>query len=281
MNDLIVVTGATATGKTAYAAQLAREKNGELINADSRQVYKYLDIITGKDKISDVNVWLYDIVDPHEVFSSHDFVHAATYAIKDIRHRGKVPIIVGGSYLYIKHLLYGFDVAVPPNWKLRQELNDKPVAYLQQLLQQKNKELFESLNTSDRQNPHRLMRKIEIATYGVKTMDNKPQPIIPQKYIALQHKDRESLVHAIQIRVDKRLQQGAIEEVEQLLQKGYNETDPGLKTIGYQQIIKFLKGEYTREQAIQEWITKEVQYAKRQLTFMKKDKNITWKICKD
>jgi len=95
--------------------------------------------------------------------------------------------------------------------------------------------------------------------------------------IGLKYKDKNKLRQAIKTRVEKRLKQGAIEEVKSLLKKGYKKTDPGLKTIGYQQIISYLEGKVNKEEAIKQWITAEVQYAKRQLTFMKKDKNIQWK----
>jgi tRNA dimethylallyltransferase len=288
---MIIITGQTATGKTKLALALAKKHNGELINFDSRQIYKYLDIITGKD-IPKNKIWLYDVVAPNEYFSSFDFVKQVEPIIKDVIKRGKTPILVGGTYLYLKHLLYGFeDSRSPPDFKLRDQLNDKSVTYLQKMLIKLNRKVFESLNHSDQLNPRRLIRKIELETgvetsgipttwrrpFGSRTLAGKKARQAPFQLIGLRYADKNKLRQIIEKRVAKRLKQGAVVEVKKLLQMGYKETDPGLKTIGYQQIIKYLNKKMTKEQAIQDWINKEVQYAKRQLTFMKKDKNIKWR----
>ncbi|MBI1862913.1 hypothetical protein HYS00_02220, partial [Candidatus Microgenomates bacterium] len=200
-----------------------------------------------------------------------------------IRARNKTPIIVGGSYLYIKHLLYGFDVRVPPNPALRDELNIKSVDELQDLMGERPSDI----NDSDWNNPHRLIRRIEIQRSAVipdSIRDpEKSEPWIPAsagmtiQFIGFKHATREALVERINERIQTRLQQGAIEEVEELMRKGYRETDPGMKTIGYQQIMKYLIGEYTKDQAIKIWTNREIQYAKRQLTFMKQDSSIVWR----
>src|SRR3989338_8272515 len=122
---MIIITGQTATGKTKLALDLVKKHDGELINFDSRQIYKYLDIITGKD-IAKNKIWLYDIVSPDQYFSSFDFVKLVTPIIADIKKRGKTPILVGGTYLYLKHMLYGIDNDnSPPDFKLREKLNKK------------------------------------------------------------------------------------------------------------------------------------------------------------
>lgn len=302
------VTGQTATGKTSFALNRARECNGELINCDSRQIYKHLDIITGKDLTDKTfhsvhknnnfdigyykrmtKVWLYDIVDPKTRFSSFDYQQCAIDVIKDIIARGKTPIIVGGTYFYLKHVLY--DIAsetIEPDWKLRHELEDKSVEELQNILRDKSEMMIDSLNQSDRNNPQRLIRKIEIAstrhgtinrvsTNRITLSDKLKISTLDIESIGLKYDKKEALHCAIEKRVEERIQNGAIQEVEQLLKQGYKQTDPGLRTIGYQQIIKYLKKEYSKTQAIKEWITKENQYAKRQYTFMKKDININWK----
>ena len=296
---MIIITGQTATGKTKLALKLAKKHNGELINFDSRQVYKHLDIITGKDKDlitmkqwNNITIWMYDAVMPDQYFSSFDFVKLATLIIKDVEDRNKTPILVGGTYLYLKHFLYGSDYKVPPNFKLREKLNNKSVDYLQKSLISLNPQVFKRLNHSDQLNPRRLIRRIEIVTFHkkVKTPVFEQSPGAPLsgvrrrkntvssfKIIGLRYKDKSKLRLAIEKRVGERLKNGAIDEVKKLLKMGYTENDPGLKTIGYQQIIKFLNKKITEKQAVEDWINKEVQYAKRQLTFMKKDKNIEWK----
>ncbi len=294
---IIVITGPSATGKTGLALQYAEKYNGELVNFDSRQIYKKLDIITGKDKgiISNFkfqisnSIWLYDLVDPKEYFSSFDYVKQAITIIKDIIVRKKVPILVGGTYLYLYHLLYKIETEnIPPNNDLREKLNGKVVSILQQKLKKIDQKLFESLNESDIQNPQRLIRKIEIASFYKKKGAKVPvkmkflfSDFFKDKdieFIGLAFKNRGDILKAIKIRVDKRLKEGAIDEVKKLLDEGYGEHDPGMKTIGYQQIIQYLIGEMTKQQAIDEWTRKEFQYTKRQLTFMKKDPHISWRV---
>ena len=280
---MIVVTGQTATGKTALALKLVKKYNGELVNFDSRQIYQYLDIITGKD-LPASKIHLYDIVEPDRYFSSNDFVVKARPVISDIIKRGKTPILVGGTYLYLKHLLYGFDMTAPPNFALRDKLNSKTVEELQDKLKKLDLKTFEKMNYSDQNNPRRLVRKIEIVhSSSEKRSDESKSPrqvrtIIPDEFIGLRFKNNQDLKRAIKTRVKNRLKQGAIEEVKSILKKGYKETDQGLKTIGYQELIMYLKGKISKEKAVIDWISHEVQYAKRQYTFMKKDKNITWRL---
>ena len=279
---IFVITGQTATGKTVKALSLANEFNGELVNADSRQVYKKLDIVTGKDlhMLSNVKIWLYDIVDPKDQFSSFDYVKRATSCIDEIISRGKTPILVGGSYFYLKHLLYGYDVQVEPNEKLRTELNEVSIDDLQKTLQNENPRVFEKLNQSDRYNPHRLIRKIEI-TRGenvkrVKASVSGIYDIYNVKMMGFKFKDNKTLESTITDRVKKRVNNGALNEVKTLLDEGYSADHPGLQTIGYQQIIIHMHNVIDFDEMLAQWISKEIQYAKRQLTFMKKDANIFW-----
>lgn len=283
---MIIITGQTATGKTNLALEYAKKYNGEIVNFDSRQIYKYLDIITGKDKIEIKNlklkIHLYDIITPDKYFSSFEYVKLAQKVIKNITSRGKTPILVGGSYFYLKHLLYGFDFAVEPNFKLRENLNKKSVTELQKiLLRTAPKGAVPKMNQSDWHNPRRLIRKIEILQ-GQNLSGSLPKitTLIPPKnlknFIGLCYKNKEDLKKTIINRVEKRLKQGAIKEVEKLFKMGYKKTDPGLKTIGYRQIIEYLEKKVSQEKAIENWINAEVKYAKKQYTFMKKDTNIHW-----
>lgn len=336
MSKVIIITGQTATGKTNYALELAKKYNGELINADSRQIYKHLDVITGKDidihskfrKVStlgnfdigyyqiaellngsiaknnvtmkqgsNVKLWLYDIVDPKVYFSSFDFVQCAVIVIKDILKRHKTPIIVGGTYFYLYHLLYDVPTqSIPADWDLRNRLNNQSVLKLQKIIVKLSKPIFNTLNQSDKSNPQRLIRKIEILTYQKKhhlsltplnifltnqsiKLNKKLCLNIGIEYHGFRYSAKEELKNAIKSRVEKRLKNGALQEVKELLKKGYKETDAGLKTIGYKQIISYLKNNISKKQAIEEWITREIQYAKRQYTFMKRDPHIKWNVC--
>ncbi len=308
-----IITGQTATGKTNRAIELASELNGEIINADARQIYKKLDIITGKDldlttgvfhlwkKHTHLDIgyyelkqttnfqpptsnlhrltrlWLYDLVDPRDSFSAYEFADIASMVIDDIVSRGKTPIIVGGTYFYLKQLLYGISTnGVPPNQSLRDELSSKSIVELQQMLSDKNLILFRSLNNSERHNPQRLIRRIEIET-NKGHVNAKQSPLSTDFEIEGYAFESKALLHdRIARRVEDRLARGAINEVEQLVKEGYTFESPGLRTIGYHQIGQFLNGFIDSAQMKQEWISKEVQYAKRQLTFMKRDEHIHW-----
>lgn len=307
--NLFILFGQTATGKTAKALELAAEHDGEIVNFDSRQIYKKLTLVTGKDIApgakfieqktvgratigyyqDSTRIWLYDIVDPKEVFSSSEYADSAFGVIADILSRGKTPILVGGTGYYLYHLLYGVpQISVPENWPLRNELRDKSVAELTELLNAKNTSLFDSLNESDRLNPRRLIRRIEIAYAGV-TLPKRPTEMtiisrlnslithpggvyghIDIQFVPFFHTDSERTREIIRTRVMKRLEEGAIEETQKLFSEGYKKTDPGLNAIGYQQIIAYIENEMTKEQMIELWITREIQYAKRQKTFFKK-----------
>lgn len=282
--SLIVITGQTATGKTSLAVELAKKYDGELVNFDSRQIYKYLDIITGKD-LPASEIHLYDVITPDKYFSSFDYVEKARPLIEDIRKRGKTPILVGGTYLYLKHLLYDFDVKTPPDFALRDVLNVKTVPELQAQLLKLSAADLEDMNNSDRHNPRRLIRRIEILSQSKK--EDKPKSSANNEghlnklgvtsFIGIHYANRDDLVEAIKARVKKRIEQGAVDEVKRLLERGYKASDPGMKTIGYQELIKYIKGDINYDQAIEEWTNHEIQYAKRQYTFMKKDNNISWR----
>ncbi len=318
---LHIITGQTATGKTNRAITLANELNGEIINADARQIYKKLNIITGKDlnlttgtfhkwkklnhldigyyelkqtsnfqlpttnlqlpatsyKLPPQVIWLYDLVDPRDSFSAFEFADVARLVIDDIISRGKTPVIVGGTYFYLKQLLYGTSTnGVQPNQTLRDTLSSKSIVELQQLLSEKNLILFRSLNNSERHNPQRLIRRIEIEMNDAPT--NPLQEPFPYDFeIEGYSFESKALLHArITNRVEERLKNGAIHEVERLIAAGYTLESPGLRTIGYYQIGQFLEGSLDSEEMKEEWISKEVQYAKRQLTFMKRDEHIQW-----
>jgi tRNA dimethylallyltransferase len=287
MSDILVITGQTATGKTDAAIEIAKEQHGEIICADSRQVYNYLDIVTGKDKgeFKDANipVWGLDLIDPTAIFSSHEFVEYATEKIREIKARGNKPIIVGGSYLYVKHLLYGFDVHVAPDDVLRSRLEQRSVEQLQTELASlfDEKKIVNPMNQSDWNNPRRLIRKIEILNGENNKKKIQDENGISFNYsieiIGFIHKHKESLREKIELRVQNRIEQGAIIEVQNVLDRGFKREEPGLNTIGCKQIIAFLNDELTEEELKIEWLTREVQYAKRQYTFMKQNASIEWR----
>lgn len=283
---LIIITGQTATGKTKLAVEYAHNLGGELINADSRQVYRYLDILSGKDLniIKSIPVHLYDVCDPKLYFSSHEWVNLVKKCIISITHNGKIPIIVGGTYFYLAHLLYGLATeGNGPDWQLRQELASKTVPDLQQLLNKLSPPSYEALNNSDRNNPHRLIRRIELATLKMVPSSESQFKLTDffnnykLDFIGLFYKDRGSLRQALHNRVVERLENGAVKEVTKLFERGYTLEDPGLSANACFEISQFIKGEISYEKLVERWVTIEMQYAKRQYTFMKKDPHIVWR----
>ncbi len=286
--NIFILFGQTATGKTAKALELVDKHQGEIVNFDSRQIYKKLDIVTGKDKPTEskYKIWLYDIVDPKETFSSADFCIQAETAIKDIVDRGKTPILVGGTGYYLKHLLFGTtDIAVKEDWTLRQELEKKSIEELQAILAKKNAVMLAEMNNSDRNNPRRLIRRIEIANSGgtmpviAQQKETLPtrlgdrsnrQDGITLTYHPFFHTSTDIVREKIAQRVEQRMADGAMDEVKNLLKEGYTKDDPGLNAIGYQQLIGYLNKELTLSEAKKQWVTREVQYAKRQKTYFSK-----------
>ncbi len=281
MNKILVITGQTATGKTKLALEYARKQKGELINADASQIYKFLDIVTGKDLdlIGQIPIHLLSIIDPKENFSSYDWTKIASEKIKEITKRGKLPIIVGGTYFYIAHLLYGIQTeGIGPNWKLRKKLAKMTIEELQKTLKDLSVQMFKQLNISDRNNPRRLIRRIEITKAKQKINENTNflRKKLRIEFIGLRFKTKEKLAAAIKKRVEERLKMGAIEEVKELLNKGYDVTDPGLKANATFEIAQYLRGEISLEELKHKWITLDMQYSKRQYTLMKRDPNIKW-----
>ena len=203
-DKILVICGPTATGKTRFGLDLAKKLNGEIVSADSRQVYTGRNIVTGKDlpkniqcsvsniqwrdrylkyyEIGGIKIWLYDIVEQGEEFSVALWRECAQLVIEDIRQRGGLPIVVGGTGLYIKSLTQNLaDISVSRNLKLRQELQGKNVNYLFNYLKQRDPVRAQNLNESDRRNPRRLVRAIEIASQNAKPQ--KDTPFNPERSI--------------------------------------------------------------------------------------------------
>ncbi len=281
---LIVITGQTATGKTKQAVQKAIEENGELINADAAQIYKYLDIVTGKDldDIGKIPIHLINLLDPKQNFSSAEWTKLVKEKIKEIVARKKTPIIVGGTYFYISHLLYGVSTeGIRPDWELRKKLDQKSVVELQKILKQNSKEIFGKLNQSDRNNSRRLVRKIELSRFekefSTSVQEKKSLPYVGDfEIIGLRFSNKDKQLKLIRNRVEQRIKDGAIDEVKDLLGKGYEVTDPGLRANATFEITQYLRGEISMEELKEKWVTIEMQYSKRQYTLMKRDPNINW-----
>lgn len=304
-DKLLVICGPTATQKTALALKLAKEFNGELVSADSRQVYRGMDIGTGKDidyenRLSNVdyrdleyknkkyrvapydfegvNVWMYDVVNPDEEFSVSHYECLATKVIADILSRGKLPILVGGTGLYIKAIVTGIPTnSIPRNDALRNELQSLSRSELQQRLQKIDSSEWSQLNNSDKNNPRRLIRKIEIAASNQSEKKNPKTTSYDVLSVGLTAA-KETLKQKITDRVNKREEQGIVKEIESLLKRGYSFDLPAFNTLGYKEWKEYLQEptESNKAQALREWTHGEVLYAKRQMTWFKKQPDIHW-----
>ncbi len=294
---LLVILGPTATGKTDLGLKLAKKLNGELVACDSRQVYKGLDIGTGKKpsskykvvsikggknywEVNGIKIWMYDVADPKIQYTVKDYVGHAEKVIEDITGRGKLPIIVGGTGLYLKALLEGLpNLEIPVDEKLRGKLQQLSVRELQVKLQSLSPACWKKMNESDRQNPRRLLRSIELATMNphVSTIKNLKFKI--KNYDLLKiglTAPRDILKKRIFDRLISRIDQGLIDEGERLYKEELSlERMKGLG-LEYGMLAKLLNGEISENQFVNQLSVKIYQYAKRQITWFKKEEDVYW-----
>jgi tRNA dimethylallyltransferase len=284
MQKLLVIVGPTATGKTSLGIKLSKKFNGEIVSADSRQVYKYMDIGTGKEW-GDAQIWGYDLVSPTENFSVSDYFNQMKWIIEDIWKRKKIPIIVGGTGLYIKSLIDGIQtVDIPKNENLRKELEKLNVEELFEKLSILDSTKSASLNMSDRKNPRRLIRAIEVATWKIEneTKNNevaRREKVLSKEVSVLQVGlvlENKKLKERVFKRIEKRMNEGFIDEVENLLKMGVTWKMQSMNSLGYKEVEGFFKSGKTYEDFISEWQRNEIKYTKRQMTWFKKDKRINW-----
>lgn len=284
--NLFILIGPTAIGKTALSIELTERMGGEIISADSMQIYKYMDIGSAKiskEEMKNIPHHLIDIVLPDEEFTVANFKDNATRLIKDINDRNKLPIIAGGTGLYINSLVYDLKFTeVSPNEEIRNELeylaNEHGNEYLHQELQKIDKKSADRISLNDRK---RLIRAIEIYKVTKKPMsehnENFRTPIKDYNLTMVGlNMDRAELYNRINQRVDIMIQQGLIEEVEKLLSMGYNKELVSMQGIGYKEIIMFLEGILSLEESIKLIKQGTRNYAKRQLTWFRRDTRIKW-----
>ncbi|HJQ08528.1 MAG TPA: tRNA (adenosine(37)-N6)-dimethylallyltransferase MiaA [Candidatus Saccharimonadales bacterium] len=267
-SPLVVIVGQTASGKTALAIELATRFNGEVVAADSRTVYRGMDIGTAKPTLEEralVPHHLIDIIEPNEPFTVADFKHLADKAIKDIVSRGKLPLLVGGSGLYVDAVIYNFQFRTPSDLTKRAYLQTLSVQELQNLLQTRDLPLPHNAS-----NPRHLIRAIE--TKGAPSLRHALRPGILLMGLA---PEKEELTRRIMRRVDGMFAQGLIDEARRLNKK-YSWDLPALQTPGYKTFRRYLAGEAPLDGAREECIRSHIQYAKRQKTWFKRDKNIIW-----
>ncbi len=273
---ILVILGPTASGKSALAVELAKKFNGEIISTDSRQVYTGLNIGTAKiskKEMGGVPHYLLDVESPKKVFTAHDFKIHAEKVIEDILARNKLPIIAGGTGFYIQTVVDNFILPeVPANKKLRKELEKKDLRELFNILARLD---IRRAATVDVNNKVRLIRAIEIATHLGKVPEIKKEPKYVSLQIGLKIEDAE-LKKRIQARLLSRLKKGMLKEAQDLHQKGLSWKRMEELGLEYRYQALFLQKKITKQQMIDKINLESWHYAKRQMTWFKKDKRIKW-----
>ena len=286
MNNIICIAGPTASGKTALAVELAKELNGEVISCDSMQVYKRMDIGTAKptyEEMQGIAHHMLDVAEPDEDFSVSRYCAMASHILDDIVARGKTAIIAGGTGLYIDSLIKGNDFAPFPSTGVREKLEAQADAEgmesMLSWLKSIDPEAAARLHLSDRK---RIIRALEVflETGETITEHNRRTQAIPPKYnplwLGLDFADRAELYRRIDLRVGIMLEQGLVEEIRNLLSSGIPAKCTAMQAIGYKEFVAALSGQGTIEEAADEVRKSSRHYAKRQLTWFRRNKNIHW-----
>ncbi len=276
MNKLLCIVGPTGTGKTAKAIELSKKQPSILVSADSRQVYRGMDIVTGKDHPKNIKIYGIDIVEPDESCSVAVWHDAVMPHIKKAWQESRQVIVVGGTGLYVKALTDGIPtMQVPINQPLRDELYSLSITELQEKLHKLNTSKFTSMNHSDQHNPRRLIRAIEVVQSDI--ILTPKSYLLNTKLIGLRYYHNSNYSSAVRQRVLDRLKQGAIEETKSLLAK-YRKNLQSMSAIGYKSIVNFIENKCTKEEMIESWVTDELAYAKRQFTWFRKQPVIWYDI---
>ena len=284
-SKVIVICGPTASGKTLLSIELAKKINGEIVSCDSMQIYKEMDIGTAKptlEEMQGIQHYLIDFIEPNKRYSVADYKKDAKNAIKQILSKGKTPIIVGGTGLYLDSLIYEIDYQeVEFDLQYRQKLEEiakeKGIEFLYEKAKQIDPQAIEKISKNDKK---RIMRILEIynATGKNKTMqeiESRKKEIEYDYHVYALSWDRQTLYERINRRVDIMIEQGLIEEVKNILSK-YKEFPTAMQGLGYKEVVTYLKGEYTKEEMIEKIKMETRRYAKRQLTWFRKNKQTIW-----
>ncbi len=282
---VIVICGPTASGKTGLSIELAKKMDGEIISCDSMQIYKDMTIGTAKptlEEMQGIKHYLIDFVSPDERYSVADFKEDAENAIKEVLEKGKVPIVVGGTGLYVDALVYNIqypeiEIDLEYRKKLEERVEKEGVEKLYLEAQKIDKEAMEKISINDQK---RIMRVLEIYHQTGKTkteLEAESRSIEPQYDYLIYGIDmnRENLYDRINMRVDIMLEQGLIEEVKLLLEK-YKHFPTAMQGLGYKEVAGYLKGLLTKDEMIEILKRETRRYAKRQLTWFRKNKEIKW-----
>ncbi len=283
-SKVIVIVGPTASGKTSASINVAKRINGEIISADSMQVYREMDIGTAKvtkEEAEGIKHYLIDIVNPDEVFNVTKYKELAEKAIEEILAKGKIPVIVGGTGLYVSTLINGIEFAeVGEDIEFRKQMaalaEEKGPAFLHDELKKIDPD---AADTIDMNNIRRVIRALEIFKLTGKTKTQ--LDIESRKEVKYDYRvygidtPREELYNRINVRVDKMFEEGLLEEVKNVIGK-YNISSTAIQGLGYKEVIEYINGNATYDEMIEKLKMETRRYAKRQLTWFKAEKQINW-----
>ncbi|CEI73143.1 MULTISPECIES: tRNA (adenosine(37)-N6)-dimethylallyltransferase MiaA [Romboutsia] len=281
---LIILTGPTAVGKTELSINLAKSLDADIISADSMQIYEYMDIGSAKvtkEEMNGVTHYLIDEVKPNYAFSVSEFQSRANKYIEKIHQEGKNVLVTGGTGLYLNSLIYNMDFAKSDannelRDKLQQELKENGIDYMHQKLKELDSDAADRIHKN---NTKRVIRALEVCLSGEKMNDFSNDLRFNEKYepiIIVLNREREHLYERINKRVDIMMDCGLIDEVKNLLSMGYTKDMISMQGIGYKEIIKYLDGEYTLDEAVEIIKRDSRRYAKRQLTWFRRYKDAKW-----
>lgn len=284
MNRILVVAGPTAVGKTKYAIALAKAFHGEIVSCDSMQLYRFMNIGSAKpttEEMNQVKHHLVDEIDPRQPFSVAEYQKKARAAIDEILKRGKLPVISGGTGLYLNSILYEMDFSAPPgNLSYRRELEHlaeeegKEAVY--RLLQEKDPKAAERIHPN---NTKKIIRALEAASDGggIKPFTEAFEPVKQYDPVLIGlSRERQELYERINLRVELLMKQGLLEEVRSLMDMGLTEEHISMKGIGYKELIAFCQGTCTLQDAVQKIQQNTRNYAKRQLTWFRRYDKMIW-----
>ena len=285
-NNVICICGPTASGKTSLAVELAKKYAAEVVSCDSMQVYRGMDVGTAKPTAAEMDGvphWLIDVAEPGEDFSVSRYVQLADAAVRDIHSRGKLALICGGTGLYMDGLIKGEEYAPPSRDAQREYVEGiaekKGIEYVYDMPMDADPETAEKLHLSDKK---RIIRAMEVflITGMPLSWHNAQSRLRPPRYdplwIGLNFRDRSRLYARIDRRVDQMMDQGLEDEVRALLEKGVNPGTTAMQAIGYKEMAAALRGECTVRQAVDQIKQSSRRYAKRQLTWFRRNDKIRW-----
>jgi tRNA dimethylallyltransferase len=285
INKVLIILGPTAVGKSKLAIELAKRLNGEIISADSMQVYFGMDIGTAKpsrEELEEVTHHLINIIPPDKNWSVSDFVSNAKSIIEDMIKKKKLPIVVGGTGLYLNALIEGYAFPmIEANKGVRERLEGEAKAYgslhLYERLKKVDHDAAEKIHYNDLKRIIRALEVYELTGKPISKMQSKDEESLPYELIIVGlDMDRKKLYEKIEERVEQMLKSGLIAEVQSLIKEGYDNKLTSMQAIGYKEVAEHLHGKYTNDELINMLKQNTRNFAKRQMTWFRRFKNVNW-----